>query len=147
MKALTLAWIVYHSLAKLSSVLQKAFYKKFSGHKPEPADFDVCWGRTGLSLERLDTIFLTLDRGRAAQTARFGGDTNGSSVVYGSPYAASCLMIYLGRYERVNVNSWARTLVGQELGRTVTDKEAHSFFEEYGKWKALVYHFYPWRGS
>lgn len=60
------------------------------------------------------------------------------------PYAASCLMIYLGRYDRVNVDSWARTLVGQELVRTVTDKEAHAFFEEYGEWKALVYHFYPW---
>lgn len=61
------------------------------------------------------------------------------------PYAASCLMIYLGRYDRVNVDSWARTLVGQELGRTVSDKEAHAFFEEYGEWKALVYHFYPWK--
>ena len=61
------------------------------------------------------------------------------------PYAASCLMIYLGRYDRVNVDSWARTLVGKELGRTVTDKEAHAFFEEYGEWKALVYHFYPWK--
>jgi len=60
------------------------------------------------------------------------------------PYAASCLMIYLGRYDRVNVDSWARTLVGKELGRTVTDKEAHAFFEEYVEWKALVYHFYPW---
>ena len=61
------------------------------------------------------------------------------------PYAASCLMIYLGRYDRVNVDSWARTLVGKELGRPVSDKEAHAFFEEYGDWKALVYHFYPWR--
>jgi len=61
------------------------------------------------------------------------------------PYAASCLMIYLGRYERVNVDSWARTLVGKELGRSVTDKEVHAFFEEFGEWRALVYHFYPWR--
>jgi 3-methyladenine DNA glycosylase/8-oxoguanine DNA glycosylase len=60
------------------------------------------------------------------------------------PYAASCLMIYLGRYDRVNVDSWARTLVGKELGRKVTDKEARDFFEPYGKWKALVYHFYKW---
>ena len=61
------------------------------------------------------------------------------------PYAASCLMIYLGRYERVNVDSWARTLVGKELGRSVMDKEVHAFFEEFGEWRALVYHFYPWR--
>lgn len=61
------------------------------------------------------------------------------------PYAASCLLIYLGRYNRVNVDSWARMMVGKELGRTVTDKEAHAFFEPYGEWKALVYHFYPWK--
>lgn len=61
------------------------------------------------------------------------------------PYAASCLMIYLGRYDRVNVDSWARMMVGKELGRSVTDKEVHAFFEPYGEWKALVYHFYPWR--
>ncbi len=61
------------------------------------------------------------------------------------PYAASCLMIYLGRYDRVNVDSWARMMVGKELGRTVTDKEVHAFFEPYGEWKALAYHFYPWK--
>jgi 3-methyladenine DNA glycosylase/8-oxoguanine DNA glycosylase len=61
------------------------------------------------------------------------------------PYAASCLMIYLGRYDRVNVDSWARTMVGKQLGRPVTDKEVHAFFEPCGEWKALVYHFYPWK--
>ena len=60
------------------------------------------------------------------------------------PYAASCLMIYLGRYERVNVDSWARMIVGKELGRPVTDQEAHQFFAPYGEWRALAYHFYPW---
>ena len=61
------------------------------------------------------------------------------------PYAASCLMIYLGRYDRVNVDSWARMMVGKEVGRPVTDKEVHAFFEPYGEWKALAYHFYPWK--
>ena len=61
------------------------------------------------------------------------------------PYAAACLMIYLGRYDRVNVDSWARMMVGKELGRKVTDKEVHDFFEPHGEWRALVYHFYPWR--
>lgn len=60
------------------------------------------------------------------------------------PYAASCLMIYLGRYDRVNVDSWARMMVGKELGRPVTDKEVHAFFAPYGEWSGLVYHFYPW---
>ena len=61
------------------------------------------------------------------------------------PYAAACLMIYLGRYDRVNVDSWARMMVGKELGRKVSDQEVHDFFKPYGEWQALVYHFYPWR--
>jgi len=48
------------------------------------------------------------------------------------PYAASCLMVYVGRYERVNVDSWARMMVGKELGRSVTDADVHAFFEPYG---------------
>ncbi len=60
------------------------------------------------------------------------------------PYAASCLMIYLGRYDTVNVDSWARMMVSKELGRAVTGKEVHQFFEQYGKWRGLVYHYYPW---
>jgi len=61
------------------------------------------------------------------------------------PYAASCLMIYLGRYERVNVDSWARMMVSKELGRPVSDSEVHEFFAPYGEWSGLVYHFYPWK--
>jgi 3-methyladenine DNA glycosylase/8-oxoguanine DNA glycosylase len=61
------------------------------------------------------------------------------------PYAAACLLLYLGRYGRVNVDSWARMLVGKELGRAVSDKEVHEFFAPYGEWQALAYHFYPWR--
>jgi len=63
------------------------------------------------------------------------------------PYAASCLMIYMGRYERVNVDSWARMLVGRQVGNTVTDREVHQFFEPYGEWSGIVYHFYPWRAD
>ena len=61
------------------------------------------------------------------------------------PYAAACLMLYLGRPERVNADSVARTLLSQELGRPVTDKEVHAFFEGYGPWRGLVYNFYPWK--
>jgi len=61
------------------------------------------------------------------------------------PYGAACLLLYLGRGDRVNVDSWARTLVGQELGRKVTDKEVVAFFEPHGKWRGLVYSFYPWK--
>ena len=61
------------------------------------------------------------------------------------PYAAACLMLYLGRPEHVNADSWARTLVGKELGRPVTDKDVYAFFAEHGAWRGLVYTFYPWK--
>jgi 3-methyladenine DNA glycosylase/8-oxoguanine DNA glycosylase len=61
------------------------------------------------------------------------------------PYGASCLMLYLGKPEHVTVDSWARMMLGKELGRQVTDKEVHDFFDGYGAWKGLVYYFYDWR--
>ncbi len=61
------------------------------------------------------------------------------------PYAAACLMLYLGHPQHVNADSWARMLLSKELGRPVTDKEVHAFFAGYGKWRGLVYNFYPWR--
>ena len=62
------------------------------------------------------------------------------------PYGAACLMLYLGRPEHVNADSWARMLLGKELGRPVTDKEV-AFFEEYGEWRGLIYNFYPWKNE
>ncbi|MDQ2799020.1 MAG: hypothetical protein M3Y13_05180, partial [Armatimonadota bacterium] len=61
------------------------------------------------------------------------------------PYGAACLMLYLGRPEHVNADSWARMLLSKELGWPVTDKEVHGFFADYGEWCGLVYNFYPWR--
>jgi 3-methyladenine DNA glycosylase/8-oxoguanine DNA glycosylase len=61
------------------------------------------------------------------------------------PYGAACLMLYLGKPEHVNADSWARTLVSKELGHPATDKDVHAFFESHGPWRGLVYNFYPWR--
>lgn len=61
------------------------------------------------------------------------------------PYGAACLMLYLGKPEHVNADSWARTLLAKELGHPVTDKEVHAFFADHGEWRGLVYNFYPWR--
>ncbi len=61
------------------------------------------------------------------------------------PYAAACLMLYLGRPAKVNSDSWARTLLAREVGRKVTDKEVHAFFERFGEWRGLAYNFYAWR--
>lgn len=60
------------------------------------------------------------------------------------PYGAACLMLYLGKPEHVNADSWARTLVGKELGRPVTDAEVRTFFAGYDPWRGLVYTFYAW---
>ena len=59
------------------------------------------------------------------------------------PYGAACLMLYLGKPEHVNADSWARMLLGKELGRPVSDKEVRDFFADYGEWRGLVYNFYP----
>lgn len=61
------------------------------------------------------------------------------------PYGAACLMLYLGKPEHVNADSWARTLLAKELGRPVTDKDVHGFFADHGEWRGLVYTFYPWK--
>lgn len=61
------------------------------------------------------------------------------------PYGAACLMLYLGKPEHVNADSWARMLLSKELGRPVTDKEVLAFFEGHGQWRGLVYNFYPWK--
>ena len=63
------------------------------------------------------------------------------------PYGAACLMLYLGKPAHVNSDSVARAALSQELGRPVTDKEVHAFFESYGQWRGLVYNFYPWRAQ
>lgn len=60
------------------------------------------------------------------------------------PYAAACLMLYLGRPGYVNVDSWARTLLSRELGRAVTDRDVHDHFARYAPWQGLVYNFYAW---
>jgi 3-methyladenine DNA glycosylase/8-oxoguanine DNA glycosylase len=61
------------------------------------------------------------------------------------PYGAACLMLYLGKPEHVNADSWARTLVSKEMERPVTDKDVHAFFAAHGEWRGLVYQFWPWR--
>ncbi len=61
------------------------------------------------------------------------------------PYGMACLLLYLGKPEHVNADSVARAALSQELGRPVTDKEVHAFFETHGAWRGLVYNFYPWK--
>jgi 3-methyladenine DNA glycosylase/8-oxoguanine DNA glycosylase len=61
------------------------------------------------------------------------------------PYASACLMLYLGRSDRVNADSWARTLLSRELGRPVTDRDVQEHFAQYGQWRGFAYNFYNWK--
>jgi hypothetical protein len=46
----------------------------FVTSKPEPRDFDACWGMTGVDVARLDPVFLDFSNSRARQKERFLGE-------------------------------------------------------------------------
>ncbi len=60
------------------------------------------------------------------------------------PYAAATLLILLGRYDYIGVDSWARKLVSKQFygGRPVGEKEIQAAFDRFGRWRALAYWFY-----
>lgn len=61
-------------------------------------------------------------------------------------YAAASLLMLLGRFDHVPVDSWARKLVSQEWhdGQPVGREEVERAFERWGRWKGLVYWFWDW---
>jgi 3-methyladenine DNA glycosylase/8-oxoguanine DNA glycosylase len=61
-------------------------------------------------------------------------------------YAAANLLMILGRYDFVPVDSWARKLVSYEWhrGEPVGKKEVEAAFEDWGKWKGLAFWFWDW---
>jgi hypothetical protein len=46
----------------------------FVTSKPEPGDFDACWGIDGIDVEQLDPVFLDFSNSRARQKQRFRGE-------------------------------------------------------------------------
>lgn len=62
------------------------------------------------------------------------------------PYAAANLLMLLGRYDFVPIDSWALKVVSHEWhrGRAIGPEEVESAFERWGKWKGLVYWFWDW---
>lgn len=60
------------------------------------------------------------------------------------PYAAATLLILLGRYDYIGVDSWARKLVSKQFygGQPVGEKEIQGAFDRFGRWRALAYWFY-----
>ncbi len=61
-------------------------------------------------------------------------------------YAAANLLMLLGRYDYVPVDSWALKVVSREFfgGAKVTPKQVLSTFEPWGKWQGLAYWFWDW---
>jgi 3-methyladenine DNA glycosylase/8-oxoguanine DNA glycosylase len=61
------------------------------------------------------------------------------------PYAAANLLLLLGRYERLAIDSWLRRAVRDAwfAGAPVTDREIEAAFERFGQWRSLVYWFHP----
>jgi 3-methyladenine DNA glycosylase/8-oxoguanine DNA glycosylase len=61
-------------------------------------------------------------------------------------YAAANLLMLLGRYDYVPVDTWALKVVSNEFfaGEKITPKQVLSSFERWGKWQGLVYWFWDW---
>ncbi len=61
-------------------------------------------------------------------------------------YAAANLLMLLGRYDYVPVDTWALKVVSNEFfgGEKVTPKQVLSTFEKWGKWQGLAYWFWDW---
>jgi 3-methyladenine DNA glycosylase/8-oxoguanine DNA glycosylase len=63
------------------------------------------------------------------------------------PYAAAHLLIFLGHYDAIPVDSWALKLVSTEWydGQPVSKKDVEAAFEKWGQWQALAYWFWDWQ--
>jgi 3-methyladenine DNA glycosylase/8-oxoguanine DNA glycosylase len=61
-------------------------------------------------------------------------------------YAAASVLMLLGRYDFVPVDSWALSMVSREWygGEPIERAEVEARFEHWGMWKGLVYWFWDW---
>jgi len=62
------------------------------------------------------------------------------------PYAAANLLMLLGRFDFVPVDSWAFKMVSHEWydDQPVTTAQVEAVFEKWGEWKGLVYFCWDW---
>jgi len=62
------------------------------------------------------------------------------------PYAAANLLMLLGHYGAIPVDSWALKMVSQEFysGVPVGRKEVESSFERWGEWQGLAFWLWDW---
>ena len=61
-------------------------------------------------------------------------------------YAAANLLVILGRYDYVPVDSWAMNQVSREWygGQPVGEKQVNAAFERWGEWKGLAFWCWEW---
>jgi 3-methyladenine DNA glycosylase/8-oxoguanine DNA glycosylase len=64
-------------------------------------------------------------------------------------YAAANLLMLLGYYDFLPVDSWAMTMVSREWydGEPVGRAEVEAAFERWGVWKGLAFWFWDWQGG
>ena len=62
------------------------------------------------------------------------------------PYAAANLLMILGRYDAIPIDSWALKMVSHEWhdGQPVGPDDVEAAFERWGEWKGLAYWFWDW---
>jgi 3-methyladenine DNA glycosylase/8-oxoguanine DNA glycosylase len=62
------------------------------------------------------------------------------------PYASANLLMLLGRYDFLTIDTWALKMVSHEWynGQPITAAEVETHFEQWGKWKGLAYWFWDW---
>lgn len=61
-------------------------------------------------------------------------------------YAAANIMMLLGHYEYLTIDSWAIKMVSQEFfnGAPIDQDKVREVFEPWGKWKGLAYWLWAW---
>lgn len=61
-------------------------------------------------------------------------------------YAAANLLMLLGRYDYIPVDSWATKMVSHEWydGQPIDHKQVEAAFEHWDEWKGLVFWFWDW---
>ena len=59
-------------------------------------------------------------------------------------YAASALLMLLGHYDTIPIDSWAKRFVSEEFynGERIGKSEVEAVFEKWGDWKGLAYWFW-----
>lgn len=65
------------------------------------------------------------------------------------PYAAANVLMLLGHYDHLPVDSWFRNTVRDAWfeGRNVPDRELIAAFDRFRPYRTLVYRFYDWNGA